>query len=590
MARIVGIDLGTTNSLVAWLNQGRPEIIPNRNGHRLTPSVVGVDRSGHVHVGEAARAQLTTRPESTVAEAKRLMGTSTRLRLGTREYSPTEISAFILRQLKEDAERFFGEPVTEAVVTVPAYFTDAQRQATRDAGELAGLKVERLLNEPTAAALAYGIDHLDAEKHVVVYDLGGGTFDVSVLEMFSGVLDVKASSGNARLGGADFDRLLVQELAARIEREYGMRLDGDAQAAARLKAAAEQAKIELSSVSSANVSLPFLGMVAGRPVSVETELSRELFEGLIDALVRSTLEPLAAALRDAKLAPAAVTDVILVGGSSRVPLVQRRVAEFFGRPARHGVNPDEAVALGAAIQAGLKAGQVSTERGIMISDVSPFTLGVEVSKRAGAALQNGHFSPIIPRNSTVPVSHTEVYSTTSHGQAEVEVRIFQGDAPLTRDNVFLDAYSVQGIPPAPAGSEKIAITFSYDVNGILQVKTKILSTGKEAKLVVDKNALRLSPDERDRARERVERDWSGAAAAPPERPGPTSTAATAPAPIPADDRERMISAAMARLAVAPAAQRARLQPLIDALQVAVPGSPEAARADSALTDLLFELT
>jgi len=583
---MVGIDLGTTNSLVAWLNQARPEIIPNRNGQRLTPSVVGLDRAGHIHVGETARAQLTTHPESTVSEAKRLMGTSARIPLGSREYSPTEISAFILRQLKEDAERFFGERVNEAVVTVPAYFTDAQRQATRDAGELAGLKVERLLNEPTAAALAYGIDHLDAEKHVVVYDLGGGTFDVSVLEMFAGVLDVKASSGNARLGGADFDRLLMQELAARIEREYGLRALDDAHATARLKAAAELAKIALSSVSSTNVSLPFWGMVGGQPVSIAMEITRDRFEGLIDGLVRSTLEPVTAALRDANLAPAAVTDVVLVGGSSRVPLVQRKVAEFFGRPARHGVNPDEAIALGAAIQAGLKAGQVSAARGIMISDVSPFTLGVEISKRAFDELQNGHFSPIIPRNSTVPVSRTEVYSTTGHAQAEVEIRVFQGDAPLTRDNVFLDAYSVQGIPPGPAGSEKIAITFTYDVNGILHVKTKVLSTGKEAKLVVDKNKLRLSPEERERARERVERDWSPVvhpAEPTPPTPPPTASAGSG------DDRERLISAAVAHLAAAPEAQRAKLRQLIEVLQLSAPGTTEAARADAALTDLLFEL-
>jgi molecular chaperone DnaK len=585
MERIVGIDLGTTNSLVAHLVGSRPEIIPSRSGRRLTPSVVGLDTHGHIVVGDVARNQWAVHPERTVAEVKRLMGTTARVQLGTRAYSPTEVSALILKQLKEDAEQFFGEPVPEAVITVPAYFTDVQRQATKDAGEIAGFKVERILNEPTAAALAHGLDHLDAEQHVLVYDLGGGTFDVSVLEMFQGVLDVKATSGNALLGGSDFDRALVEWLCAQIQREHGVDVRGDAGAQARLKAAAEQAKIDVSTAPSAMVCVPFLTQRDGQPLSVELEVTRATVEDLIGGLVRSTLEPVKAALKDARLTAKDITDVVLVGGSSRVPLVRQLVAEFFGREPRGTVNPDEAVALGAAVQAGLKSGQADSENGILISDVCPFTLGVEVSTRSMQAVQRGHFSPIIARNATVPVSRTEIYSTMSHGQSQVDVKVFQGESRLVRDNVFLDQYSVSGIPPAPAGAEKIAITFTYDVNGILDVKTRVLSTGKEARLTVDKNALRLSEAERGAARDRLDREWRAPVAAEgadgTQEPGGEDGAS--------DSRTDLLAAATRRAAGVPDGQRQRIEGLCAELRAAASGSSAARELDQRLTDLLFEL-
>jgi molecular chaperone DnaK len=505
---VVGIDLGTTNSLVAYMRGERPEIIANAAGQRLTPSIVGLDRAGRLHVGDTARNQLLALPERTAAEFKRLMGSTAKVRLGDREYSPQELSALVLKQLKEDAERHLGAPVAEAVITVPAYFTDAQRQATKDAGELAGFVVDRIINEPTAAALAYGLDHLDAEQLILVYDLGGGTFDVSVLEMFQGVLDVKAAAGNNHLGGGDFDRLVADWLAGEFAAAHGVDLRRDPQALLRLRVAAEQAKLELSTRAATTVRLPFVAVRAGEPLSLELELTRAKLEELVGPLVRSTLEPLAAALRDAKLDRGRISDVVLVGGSSRMPLVRRLLAEYFDREPRGGVHPDEAIALGAAVQAGLKSGVLSSERGIMITDVCPFTLGVEVA--SGAQRQGGLFSPIIPRNSTVPVARTEVYSTTATEQRAVDIKIYQGESRLTRHNTFLDAYSIDGIPPAPAGHEKVAITFSYDLNGILNVRTKIVSTGKEAQLVVDRSGQRLSAAERATARQRLDREWAPA--------------------------------------------------------------------------------
>ncbi|MCK6589856.1 MAG: Hsp70 family protein, partial [Polyangiaceae bacterium] len=393
MAPIIGIDLGTTNSLVAHLEGGRPEIIPNAAGLRSTPSVVGLDREDRLHVGGTAKNQLLVMPERTIAEVKRLMGTSEKVSLGGRSYSPTEVSGVILKSLKEDAEKHLGQRIDEAVVTVPAYFTDAQRQATKDAGELAGMRVERILNEPTAAALAYGLDNLDKEQYVLVYDLGGGTFDVSVLEMFNGVLDVKASAGNNRLGGGDIDRALTGHLCDEFERTHGVNIRGDAQAMARLRAAAEQAKIELSASRSAVVMLPFLAVKGATPISFETTVTREKLQELVGPLIRSTLGPIDAALADAKLDRKAIAEVVLVGGASRMPMVQALVAEHFGKEPRRGVHPDEAVALGAAIQAGLKAGAISAQTGIMITDVCPFTLGVEVMASAGRQKVQGLFSP-----------------------------------------------------------------------------------------------------------------------------------------------------------------------------------------------------
>ena len=499
---VVGIDLGTTHSLVAVMRGARPEIIPNRAGQRLTPSVVGIDDAGRVVVGEAARSQLKSAPDRTIAEVKRLMGSGETVTLAGRSYTPQEISGFILKALRDDASNALGTSIREAVVTVPAYFTDAQRQATKDAGALAGLKVERIINEPTAAALAYGIDRLDAEEHVLVYDLGGGTFDVSVLEMFSGVLDVRATSGNARLGGADFDHAVAEWLRTRAEKRLGVDLRQDRVARARLKAAAEAAKIELSDTMTARVSLELGG---GRVY--EDELDRATLEVLIGGWLRSTLDPVRTALVDAKLTPQQITEVVLVGGSSRIPMVHRLLTELFGKPPRGGVHPDEAVALGAAIQAGIKTGVIAAATGIMIADVAPFTLGVEVVGSTGREQVSGLFSPIIPRNAKVPISRTRTYQTTASSQRVVDIRIFQGEDRFVKNNVFLDAYTVDGLPPKPAGEESVEVTFSYDINGILNVKTRVTSTGKEASLSVDRSASRLSPLEREEARARLEREW-----------------------------------------------------------------------------------
>ena len=523
MSIVVGIDLGTTNSLVAYVRPGsrsaRPEIIPNGHGHRLTPSVVGVDEAGRVHVGETAKRQLIVAPERTAAEMKRLMGTSTRVVLGGRSYTPQELSAFVLRRLKDDAERHLGERVDEAVVTVPAYFTDSQRQATKDAGELAGFRVERIINEPTAAALAYGIDHLEAEQYVLVYDLGGGTFDVSVLEMFDGVLDVKASAGNNQLGGSDFDRRIVDYLVAQFRRDHGVDLASDVRAMARLKAAAELAKHEVSTRETTTVMLPFLAHARGQPLSLECEFSREQLELLVEDLITSTLDPVDQALRDARLKPSQIHEVVLVGGSSRIPMVQAMLSDKFGRAPRRDVHPDEAIALGAAVQAALTSGALD-RGGIMITDVCPFTLGVEVvgSVPGGGQRLPGMFSPILPRNTTIPVERTETYATTVDRQTHVDIKVFQGDSKLVRHNAFLDEYTIDGIPPAPAGQERIAVTFAYDVNGILRVTTRVLATGREASLTITRSAKRMSDEERSVARARVASEWSGVTTPPPTAP------------------------------------------------------------------------
>jgi len=588
MGPAVGIDLGTTNSLVAYLEDGRPRIAPNQRGERSTPSVVALDASQRLVVGSRAKEELVVAPDRAFAEVKRLMGSAEKVRLGDRQYTPTELSAIVLRALREDAERFFGGAVEEAIVTVPAYFTDAQRQATKDAGELAGFRVERILNEPTAAALAYGIDHLDAEEHVVVYDLGGGTFDVSVLEMFGGVLDVKATAGDSRLGGGDFDRALVEQLRAEFERRHGLDLRGDRRAMARLLAAAERAKLTLSTVDVAVVELPALARASGRDVTFATEITRAQLEGLVGELVASTLTCLDAALSDAKVSRSAVSQVVLVGGSSRVPLVRRRVAEYFGKEPRTDVDPDEAVALGAAIQVGLKTGAISAEAGIMITDVSPFTLGLETQSKAGRQVVHGVFSPIIARNSTVPVSRKEQFSTTADGQKSVTIRVFQGESRYTKNNVFLDEYTLDGVPAAPAGRESVAVTFTYDINGILDVTTEILSTGKKGTLVIDKSPRRMTDDDRSRAKERVEREWGLGGAAVPEAPPALANAAPGAASA---ELTLLLSSARERLATARGPQRAQLETLLrDADEAVARGDRGAMNAlDVSLTDLLFAM-
>ncbi len=576
---VVGIDLGTTHSLIAVMKGERPELIPNRYGKRLTPSIVGLDKNGNVHVGESAKNQLVSAPERTVMEVKRIMGTNQKVSLGDRSYTPQEISGFVLKALKEDAERALGETIVEAVVTVPAYFTDAQRQATKDAGALAGLKVERILNEPTAAALAYGIDHLDKEQFVLVYDLGGGTFDVSVLEMFEGVLDVKASAGNNHLGGSDFDAAIAEHLMQAAD-GMGLDLRNDAKAKARLKVAAEAAKIELSNVMETHVMLPFLGQVNGEPVSLELDLSRETLEKLLGRLLESTIKPIETALKDAKLDKATVAEVILVGGSSRIPMVHQLLTKFFGKPPKGGVHPDEAVALGAAIQAGLKSGTIKSSNSIMIADVAPFTLGVEVMGSAKEQKVTGLFSPIIPRNCKVPVSRTETYYTTADNQRAVDVRIYQGEDRFVRNNTFLDMYTVDGMPPKPAGQESIDITFTYDINGILNVKTRINSTGKEAALMVDKSGQRMSEKERDEAQKRLDREWNGGAAPKPSAPG-----------APEVKKDPLLEKAREKLKVVSADQKAALEAKIRALESARTAGDAAKQtaAEADLTDALFDL-
>jgi molecular chaperone DnaK len=581
MAPIIGIDLGTTNSLAAHLEGGRPEIIPNAAGSRSTPSVVGLDRQERLHVGTTAKNQLLVLPDRTIAEVKRLMGSDQKVTLGSRSYAPTEISAMILRSLKDDAESHLGERIEEAVVTVPAYFTDAQRQATKDAGELAGMRVERILNEPTAAALAYGLDHLDKEQYILVYDLGGGTFDVSILEMFNGVLDVKASAGNNRLGGGDMDRALMGDLCDEIEKAHGTSVRADPVAMARVRAAAEQAKIELSSAKSTEVMLPFIAVKNGSPISFETTFTRQRLEALVGSLVRSTLGPIESALADARLDRKAIAEVILVGGASRMPMVHALVAQYFGKDPRRGVHPDEAVALGAAVQAGLKTGAISTQTGIMITDVSPFTLGVAVMAQAGRQKVQGLFSPIIPRNSTVPISRTETYATTADGQRQVTICVYQGESRLVKDNVFLEAYTVDGVPPGPAGNETVKVTFTYDINGILKVTTKIVSTGKEATLLVDKSPSRMSDAERDVARTRLDREWDAPAAA-------TEVAAQA---APFDDRTALLAAAKQKLPSVKGDAAIQLADLMRRLEAAMASGDDAgaAKLDSQLTELLFDL-
>jgi molecular chaperone DnaK len=621
MAPIIGIDLGTTNSLAAYLEGGRPEIIANAKGSRSTPSIVGADRQDCLHVGATAKNQLLVMPDRTVAEVKRLMGSSQKVTLGSRTYSPTEISALILRSLKDDAESHFSERVEEAVVTVPAYFTDAQRQATKDAGELGGLRVERILNEPTAAALAYGLDNLDKEQYILVYDLGGGTFDVSVLEMFEGVLDVKASAGNNCLGGADFDRRIVEFLVEQFQRDHGIDLSSDVRAMARLKGAAEQAKHEVSTMDTTSILLPFLATAGGQPLSLECEFSREQFELLVDDLIRSTIEPIDKALHDAKLQPEQIHEVVLVGGSSRIPLVQKILTEKFGKEPRRGVNPDEAIALGAAVQAGLKAKAAAkadagpeaydpndeAARGIMITDVCPYTLGVEVVASSGYQKMSGMFSAIIQRNSTIPISRTETYSTTADGQTHVDIKVYQGESRLVKNNTFLDQYTIDGIPPGPAGGERINVTFTYDVNGILQVRTKVLSTGKEAMLVIEKSANRMSEPERVAARQRIDKEWSQHLPPPVmpilvDRPSPGtagfvppsggSRQAAGPAPQdPAAGVKALVQQAERKARELPGPLRVKVEETITQLKRAVArgDGAEASRIEEELTNLLFDL-
>ena len=472
MSKIIGIDLGTTNSCVAVMEGGDAVVIPNAEGNRTTPSVVAFSKDGERMVGQVAKRQAITNPDRTVISIKREMGSDYKVSIDGKKYTPQEISAMILQKLKADAEAYLGQTVTEAVITVPAYFTDAQRQATKDAGKIAGLEVLRIINEPTAAALAYGIDK-DHEQKVMVYDLGGGTFDVSILEIDDGVIEVLATAGNNRLGGDDFDECIMKYLVSEFKRTDGVDLSGDKVAMQRLKEAAEKAKIELSGVTTSNINLPYITSDATGPKHLDVTLTRAKFNELTTDLVDATLEPVRKALSDAGLSASELGKVLLVGGSTRIPAVQEAVKKVTGKEPFKGINPDECVAIGAAIQGGVLGGEV---KDVLLLDVTPLSLGLETE---------GHiFTRLIDRNTTIPTSKSQVFSTAADGQTTVEINVLQGERQMAYDNKSLGRFQLTGIAPAPRGVPQIEVTFSIDRNGIVNVSAKDKATGNEQKITI----------------------------------------------------------------------------------------------------------
>jgi molecular chaperone HscC len=491
---IIGIDLGTTYSLAAILQDGRPVVLPNGVGELLTPSAVSITDDDTVLVGAAARARAVVAPGQTALGFKRDMGTDRIYALGRRKMRPQELSALILAALKRDAEAALGRPVDEAVVTVPAYFGDLQRQATRDAADIAGLPVERIVNEPTAAALAYGLQERQREMSAIVFDLGGGTFDVTVLEIIEGVIEIQSSAGDARLGGDDFDEALMNMIASRIRQEHGADPFADPQGRARLREAAELAKKRLSDRTSVIVALVDFPVGHGKMLQVETSLSREQAEQAWAPLLDRLLLPVRRAIRDARMSPDRFDEVLLVGGATRMPCVGRLAAQVFGRLPLRKLPPDEAVAMGAAVQAALKADDAAVED-LVATDVAPFSLGIEVSAEFGEHRVAGVFSTILERGTVIPASRVQRYTTVADNQPRIRLKVFQGEHSICRDNQKLGEYDISGLPPAPAGEESIEVRFTYDLNGILEVDTTIVSTGKTATLVIERSPGRLSPRE-----------------------------------------------------------------------------------------------
>lgn len=482
---VVGIDLGTTNSVISWVKpDGNAEVIPNAEGSRTTPSIVSFSKTGEIMVGEPAKRQVILNSDRTVRSIKRKMGSDYKAKIDDKEYTPQEISAFILKKLKKDAEDYLDGKISKAVITCPAYFNDSQRQATKEAGVIAGLDVLRIINEPTAAAVAYGLDKTKGDKKIIVYDLGGGTFDVSLLDIGDGVVEVLATAGNNTLGGDDFDEKLIDHIAGEFKKQHGIDLKKDKQAFQRMKDAAERAKIELSTKIETEISLPFITATSDGPLHLEMTITRSTFESLISDFIESTRKQVERVLNDKEISPSDVDDIILVGGSTRIPYVQKFIKDIFGKDPNKGINPDEAVAIGAAIQAGILGGDIDQD--LVLVDVTPLTLGVEV--------KGGLMEPIIDRNSTIPVKKSKVFTTADDGQTEVEIKVYQGERTMANDNIPLGSFKLTGIPPAPRGVPQIEVTFDIDSDGIVHVHAKDLGTNKEQSMVVS-GRQKLSDDE-----------------------------------------------------------------------------------------------